>query len=90
MILLPLPQELASNGTEAFPEYAGYIAAAVSCSFLGTNLLPVKNYDVGDGKLCARVQDFQVSVTTDNNATTVLSPFALKWVIILIYFLIES
>ena len=44
--------EAVANGTAAFPEYAGYIAAAVSCSFLGSSLLPVKKYDVGDGELC--------------------------------------
>src|SRR5688572_2627101 len=33
----------------SIPTYVGYIAMAVSCFFYGSELLPVKQYETGDG-----------------------------------------
>lgn len=35
----------------ALPEYAGYIGAAVAVIFFGSNFIPVKRFETGDGKL---------------------------------------
>lgn len=54
IVLTSLPQMeinfAAHNSSSNFPEYTGYIAAGISCFFFGSNLLPVKQYEVGDGE----------------------------------------
>lgn len=40
----------AADANATVPTFVGYVAAGISCFFFGSNLLPVKNYEVGDGK----------------------------------------
>ncbi len=34
----------------AYPNYVGYIASVVAIVFFGSNFLPVKKFETGDGK----------------------------------------
>ena len=38
------------NGTADHHEYLGYIGAVVAIVFFGSNFVPVKKYETGDGK----------------------------------------
>jgi hypothetical protein len=47
-----------SSNTTNVPEYVGFISLSVSVVFFGSNYLPVKAYDTGDGMF------FQLILTT--------------------------
>lgn len=39
-----------TNSTSDIPEFWGFITAGIAIVFFGTNFIPVKKFDTGDGK----------------------------------------
>lgn len=50
------------NGTSDHKSYLGYIGALVAVAFFGSNFVPVKKYDTGDGNIsgCAAYCCFSI------------------------------
>lgn len=40
----------AAASSEAFPMYVGYIGCAVAVFFFGSNWVPIKKFETGDGE----------------------------------------
>ena len=41
-----------TNETSEYPEYLGFITAGIAVIFYGSNFVPVKKFETGDGKYC--------------------------------------
>ena len=42
-----------SDSTQRNLEWVGYIGAIIAIAFFGSNFVPVKKYETGDGKRCS-------------------------------------
>ena len=53
---LPYIQTTAANSTggdnTTYPQYVGFIMAGIAVVFFGSNFVPVKKFETGDGKYC--------------------------------------